>query len=342
MRYAFAAVCGLFMALTAGARADAPPVPAPLKSNYVEANGIRFHYVRAGQGPVMIFLHGYPANWYMWRDQLSEFGKDFTVVAPDTRGINLTSRPSSPDQYKLKQLCDDVAAFAEKVAGKGKKIILIGHDWGGLIAFSVPLFHPDLVEKLIIINAPHPAIFAREFHHNPIQRQGSNYTFSFNNFDGVNVAEQWAKDGFVNLTNGIIGPAIKAGIYGDADKAQWLANWQVPGSLDAGLNYYRANHLNPPFNDQHPKGTVPTSIDAKEMLAGAKAEIITTPTLVIWGMDDGALQAGNLSGLEALVPNVSFKLYPGEAHWLSIMRAKEVNKDIRDFLGAKPAKQAAK
>jgi pimeloyl-ACP methyl ester carboxylesterase len=339
MRFAMLAMCALFAALSSTAQAEAPKIPG-LQDKYVEANGIRFHYVQAGSGPVMIFLHGFPADWYMWRDQLIEFSKDYTVIAPDTRGVSLTSKPKSPDDYKLKTLTDDVAALAEKVAGKDKKIILVGHDWGGLIAWAVPLFHPELVDKLIIINAPHPAIFAREFQINPIQRAGSDYTFTFNNFDGVKTDEQWAKDDFANLSKGILGSAMKAGIYTEADKAMWLASWRRPGSLDAGLNYYRANHLNPPFNDKHPRGTVPTSIDAKELLAGAKAEVITAPTLVVWGLGDHALQGGNLSGIEKYAPNSTYRLYDSADHWVSIMLAKEVNNDIRQFLG-KPAPMKA-
>ena len=118
------------------ANAPSPGVTAPLREDYVEANGIRFHYVHAGpiqpeQAPMILFLHGYPSFWYQWKDQLIEFGKDHFAVAPDLRGYNLTTIPTDVNQYQMKYLVEDVRAFAEKVGGKGRKFVLVGHDWGG-------------------------------------------------------------------------------------------------------------------------------------------------------------------------------------------------------------------
>jgi pimeloyl-ACP methyl ester carboxylesterase len=322
-------------ATTALAETPSPGVTGPLKEDYVAANGLKMHYVHAGTGPMILFLHGYPSFWYQWKDQLAEFGKDHFAVAPDLRGYNLTTIPKETDQYKMKLLVQDIHDFAEKVAPKGQKFVLVGHDWGGLLAWTFAMYHPEMLEKLVIINAPHPMIFEREMRENPIQRWGSNYTFAFNNFDGFKWDEMLSKNDFASLTQGILGEQIKSGRYTDADVAAWKTAWRVPGALNAGLDYYRANHLNPPFNETHPADKVATSWSAKEVTEGAASPIIHVPTLVIWGLTDTALQQGNLSGMEKLVPDVRFKLYPHDGHWVSISKPAEVNQDIRAFIEGK-------
>jgi pimeloyl-ACP methyl ester carboxylesterase len=332
---------GIETARAEDAAAPSPGVVAPLKEDFVEANGLRFHYVHAApaegdKAPMILFLHGYPSFWYQWKDQLNEFGRDHFAVAPDLRGYNLTTIPAGTDQYKMKYLVEDVRAFAEKVGGKGRKFVLVGHDWGGLLSWVFTMYHPEMVEKLVIINAPHPMIFEREMRENPVQRWGSNYTFAFNNFDGYHWDEKLSANDFAGLTQGILGEQIKSGRYADADVQAWKKAWSVPGALNAGLEYYRANHLNPPYNETHPADKIPTSWSAREVTEGAKAPIIKVPTLVIWGLLDTALQQGNLSGMEKLVPNAHFVLYPHDTHWVSISKSKEVDQNIRDFIEDKP------
>jgi pimeloyl-ACP methyl ester carboxylesterase len=330
-----ALVLGLSTAVSPASADPSPGVTDPLKEDYVEANGLKMHYVHAGQGPMVLFLHGYPSFWYQWKDYLVDFGKDHFAVAPDLRGYNLTTIPKGTDQYKMKLLVEDIQAFAEKVGGKGKKFVLVGHDWGGLLAWTYAMYHPEMLEKLIIVNAPHPMIFEREMNDNPVQRWGSNYTFAFNNYDGYNWAERLSANDFAGLTQGILGEQIKSGRYTDADVAAWKKAWSVPGALDAGLDYYRANHLNPPYNEMHPKDKIPTSWSANDVTEGAKSTTIRVPTLVIWGLLDTALQQGNLSGMEKLVPDVHFKLYPHDTHWVSISKSPEVIQDMRQFIDGK-------
>lgn len=330
MRVKFLAVAGLLAALATPAFAE--PLSPALKDTTVKANGLKFHVVSGGKGPLMLFLHGFPAHWYMWRDQLNEFSTDHTVAAPDTRGVNLTEKAPNLDGYKYAVLVEDVKALAEKLGKKGEKFTLVAHDWGGLIAWGFAMKYPEMLDKLIIINAPHPITFEREMRENPIQRLGSTYMFAFNNFDGYKWDEQMSKNDFGALAGSLTGGAVKAGVYTAEDQKQWVDAWKVPGSMDAGLNYYRANHLNPPFNETHPADKVPTSYTAKEMLAGFTNTQIAVPTLVIWGLGDSALQGGNLSGIEKYVTNAKFKFYPTQDHWVSVVKAKEVNADIRSFL----------
>lgn len=303
-----------------------------LQSSYIQANGIRFHVVTAGCGPLLMFLHGFPAHWFMWHDQLLEFSKQYHVAAPDTRGVNLSAKAAHLDGYQFAQLVEDVRALADALIGAGRKFSLVAHDWGGVVAWGFAMKHPELLEKLVIINAPHPVIFERELRHNPAQRQASNYTFAFNNFDGYRWDEKMADDGFVGLSQHLLRSAVTAGRYTADDLQQWIEAWKTPGSLNAGLNYYRANNVNPPFNDQHPASTVATCYSAQRVLAGIANTLITVPTLVIWGLADDALMPGNLTGLEALVPNCKIKTYPDADHWLAVVRSQEVNADIFNFL----------
>jgi len=132
---------------------NAKEAKAPmLKHEYSEVNGQRFHYVTAGKGKLIIFLHGFPEFWYEWKNQLAEFGRDYQAVAPDMRGYNLSSKPGEVEQYQVKYLVEDLRALAEKLGHK--KFILVAHDWGGAVAWAFAMAHPDRLEKLVIINAP--------------------------------------------------------------------------------------------------------------------------------------------------------------------------------------------
>jgi len=336
MRFAIVLLLSLISGLAATpVRAQDAAKPVELKDNFVEANGLRFHYVSGGQGEMVLLLHGYPSFWYQWKDQMLDLGRDHFVVAPDLRGYNQTTIPEGVDQYKMKYLVEDIHQFAEKVGGKGKKFVLVGHDWGGLLAWVFAMYHPEMIDKLIIVNAPHPMLFEREMNENPVQRFGSNYTFAFNNYDGKKWDEMMSANNFAGLTQGILGEQIKSGRYNQGDVDQWITAWKVPGALNAGLNYYRANHLNPPFNETHPASSIPTHWSAKEVTEGAKSTIIKLPTLVIWGLKDTALQTGNLSGLSKLVPNIRYRLYPNDTHWVSISKSKETTQDMRDFIEGK-------
>ncbi|HXI31157.1 MAG TPA: alpha/beta hydrolase [Vicinamibacterales bacterium] len=306
------------------------------EQHYADVNGLRLHYASVGQGPLVLFLHGYPSFWYQWKDQMAEMGRDHLAVGLDMRGYNLSSRPDSVDAYTMPHLVEDVRQFAEKVGGRDRKFVLVGHDWGANVAWVFAMFHPEMLEKLIIVNGAHPFVSERELRENPAQRYASNYFFVFNKFlapgeqpvdehDTKESASRRAHGGFVDAE-------VRSGRYTEDDRAAWIEAWSQPGSTTAGLNYYRANHRNPPFNDRHPASTIPTSFSAKEVTQGAKSTKIATPTLVIWGLKDTAILSGHLSGLDTWVPNLSVKLYPDDDHWVMLEKAKPVAGDIRAFI----------
>jgi pimeloyl-ACP methyl ester carboxylesterase len=319
-----------------GSAAAAQGAPAPFEDHYADVNGVRLHYASVGQGPLVLFLHGYPSFWYQWKDQMLEIGRDHLAVGLDMRGYNLSSRPEGLEPYAMPHLIEDVRQFAEKLAGPGKKFVLVGHDWGANVAWVFAMFHPEMLERLIIVNGAHPFISERELRENPAQRYASNYFFVFNKYlapgeqpldehDTGESASRRAHTGFVDTE-------VRAGRYTEADRQMWVDAWSQPGSTTAGLNYYRANHRNPPFNDLHPASTIAHSWSAADLTRGAKSTTIRVPTFVIWGMKDTAILSGHLSGLEKLVPNLSVRLYPDDDHWVMLEKGKQIAQDMRRWL----------
>ena len=329
---------GLLSAIlaTLPSSAIAQPATPAFQDNYAEVNGVRLHYASVGQGPLVLFLHGYPSFWYQWKDQMLEMGRDHLAVGLDMRGYNLSSKPEGLDAYKMKVLVEDIRQFAEKIGGKDRKFVLVAHDWGANVSWAFAMYHPEMLEKLIIINGAHPFILEREMRDNPAQRFASNYIFIDNGYFAPGEKPPNESDtkenGIRRAHAGFVDAEVRNGHYTEEDRLRWIDAWSQPGSTAGGLNYYRANHRNAPFNDIHPASMVPHSWSAKEVTEGAKSTIIKVPTLVLWGMKDTALLVGNLSGLDKWLPNLSVRLYPDADHWVMIEKYKEVAQDIRKFI----------
>ena len=286
----------------------------PFKDHFGQINGIRLHYVTSGTGPLLIFLHGFPEFWYAWNAQLREFGEDYRAVAPDMRGYNLSEKPVDLESYQIRHLIADVHALADHLGHK--KFVLVGHDWGGAVAWAYAIAHPETLDKLVIVNAPHPGIFARELAKNPAQQKASEYmTF----FQQPGAPEQMlSADNYAALVNIVMGAGLESGAFTEQDKQAYLAAWSQPGALTGGLNYYRAARVGP-------------------MLAGNFAPdparlTVNVPTLVIWGEQDTALLPGNLEGLDRFVPNLTVKRIPDGSHWVIHEKPQEINRLIREFL----------
>src|SRR5713226_9490658 len=188
-----------------------------LKHKYAEVNGQRLHYVTAGKGKLIIFLHGFPEFWYEWKNQLAEFGRDYQAVAPDMRGYNLSSKPAEVEQYQVKYLVEDLRALAEKLGHK--KFILVAHDWGGAVAWAFAIAHPDYLEKLVIINAPHPAVFQRELRENPAQQKASQYMLMFRS---AQAEQTLSANNYATLVELVLGAGLKTGVFTEADKQAYI------------------------------------------------------------------------------------------------------------------------
>ncbi|MHA2281420.1 MAG: alpha/beta fold hydrolase [Promethearchaeota archaeon] len=290
------------------------------KSEFANVNNIKLHYIKAGpeDGKLIVFLHGFPQFWYMWRDQLLEFSKDYLAVALDMRGYNLSSKPEGIEQYQIQHMVEDLRALVEEHFGR-KKFILVGHDWGGAVAWPIASIHSKLVEKLIIINAPHPNIFGRLISKNKDQQSSSQYMLFFRT---PNAESFLMANDFENLFNAVITPEIE---FDDEDRQIYRDAWSQPGAITGGLNYYRAGGLRPPS-----QGEEITDLGSEQL--EATPLMINMPTLVIWGEKDTALTVHNLNGLDEFVPDLKIKRIPEGSHWVINEQPDKINSLMRDFL----------
>jgi epoxide hydrolase 4 len=295
-----------------------------LTDHYAEVNGVRLHYVSAGKGPLVVFLHGFPEFWYEWKNQLAVFGQDHLAVAPDMRGYNLSAKPPEVDQYQLKYLIEDVRALAGQLGYK--KFTLVAHDWGGAVAWALAAAHPECLDKLVIVNAPHPGVFARLLAEDAKQQQASQYMLMFRSpqAEAALSANQYAL-----LVNIVLGAGLKNGVFTEDDKKAYIEAWSQPGALTGGLNYYRAAQVGPP----QPASQDSAAAASKGTFAVDPAQLkVNVPTLVIWGEKDTALLTQNLDGLDQFVPHLTIKRIPDGTHWVIHEKPDEVNGYIREFL----------
>jgi epoxide hydrolase 4 len=302
-------------AIGAFAQAD-----APIAHEYAEVNGVRLHYAKAGRGPLMLFLHGFPEFWYEWKHQIAEFSRDHTVVAPDMRGYNLSAKPTDLAAYQMPVLVEDVRALASvllKESG-GSKFTLVAHDWGGAIAWVFAAMHPDMLERLVIVNAPHPTVFGKLLREDPDQQKASQYMLMFRSPEAEATL---SADGYQRLASLVLADGMRDGTITEADRREYVAAWSQPGALTGGLNYYRAAQIGPV-----------TAATAAPPSSAAPPLVIRVPTLVVWGERDTALLTSNLNGLDQYVPELTVKRIPEGTHWVVRERAAEVNRVIRAFL----------
>ncbi len=275
-----------------------------LSERYIEANGVNFHFWEAGQNhvPLLVFVHGFPCYGGMWESYLESFRQNYHVVALDLRGYNLSSSPKGKSSYLLHTLSDDLREF---VFALGKKeAYLIAHDWGGLIAWDALSRFPEVFRKGVILNAPHPKIYARLYEQDADQQTKGAYTKLFCKFWAPYLL-QW-KDYRL----------LKAGVFkasrhhfSDREKEGYLNAWRR--GLRFPLMYYRAN--------------------LPEMLQFRSLQKIKVPVLVLWGELDQNLSIHNLDGLEEEVENLKIIRYPDATHWLPHEKVMQLSEEIQTF-----------
>jgi pimeloyl-ACP methyl ester carboxylesterase len=310
------------VAAAAGVFAQGQNTP-PLSHEYADVNGVRLHYARAGRGPLIVFLHGFPEFWYEWKNQLAEFSRDHTVVAPDMRGYNLSSKPAELSAYQIPNLVEDVRALASELlkSSGGTTFTLVAHDWGGVVAWVFAALHPEMLDKLVIVNAPHPTVFGKMLREDTAQQQASQYMLMFR---GPQAEATLSANSYALLTSMVLGAGLKDGTVTEADKAAYVEAWSQPGALTGGLNYYRSSGVGPPASGAAPSPEVAPAPPA--------AMVVRVPTLVIWGEKDTALLTGNLNGLDEVVPKLTIRRIPDGTHWVVREKPAEVNRLIREFL----------
>jgi pimeloyl-ACP methyl ester carboxylesterase len=287
---------------------------------FAEVNGQRLHYVSVGQGELMLFVHGFPEFWGEWAGQLAEFGRDCRAVAFDLRGYNLSSRPPDPAEYHVLHLIEDIGALAAHL-GHGT-FTLVAHDWGGAVAWAFACRHPERLDRLVVINAPHAAVFARELLRNPAQREASRYMLLLRS---PVAEEKLARNDCAWLVEALWGAGSRWRAE-EGDRRKYVEAWKQPGALTGAVNYYRASPLYPPAGPEDEtrlRGIL--DLDRKMFE-------VNVPTLVIWGELDHALMIGNLDGLEDYVPELTVERIPDGTHWIVHEQPVRVNRAIRAFI----------
>ena len=241
--------------------------------------------------PPVILLHGFPESHRTWRGVVPDLARDHFVLAPDQRGYARSSKPEGVESYAPDRIVADLLALADHHGID--RFTLVGHDWGGAIAWMAALTRPDRVERLVIVNAPHPFVFQRSLFDDMGQRKASQYITRFRD---------------TSIDSGLVGKGLEAflgstfashvaGAVAGEDKAAYLDEWSQPGAMTAMLNWYRASSIVvPAMNEAEPPHPA---------FLSAPFPPVTQDTLVIWGMRDGALLPVQLDSLAEFVPKLT-------------------------------------
>lgn len=285
-----------------------------LKHEYIQANGIRIHYVTEGEGPLVVLLHGFPEFWYAWRHQIPALSKHFKVVVPDLRGYGETERPSKISDYSPHFLVNDVVDLIHKMGYE--KAHIVGHDWGGAIAWRLAMEQPQVVDHLAVLNCPHPSIFVKALRSNFRQIRKSWYVFFFQiPYVPEFVFKHRSKKMFEKLFRGSV---VRKDTFTDEDIDQYCRAMEKPEAFSAALNYYRAV-----FSKTSPRSS-------------RKEKKISVPTLLIWGENDVALGKELTYGMEPLFSGpFSLHYIPNCSHWVNEEQPELVNRLLLDFLQVK-------
>jgi pimeloyl-ACP methyl ester carboxylesterase len=281
---------------------QAEDLPGEWTHRDIVTNGVRLHVVEAGVGPLVVLLHGFPEFWYSWHHQIPFLARSgFRVLAPDLRGYNLSDKPAGLDAYRLPVLVEDVVGLIRST-GLGKAIV-IGHDWGGVIAWQLAMSRPDCVERLIILNAPHPALYQRELR-TLSQLLKSWYVFWFGVPWLPELLCRWHN--FALLDKALTGFSMR-------DLALHHRALRRPGALTAALSWYRA------------------MLRSRRLGIRPSWTRIGSPVLVIWGERDHYLGIRLLDGLDEWAPKVQIERLPRAGHCVQAEALEAVNAALVRF-----------
>jgi epoxide hydrolase 4 len=278
----------------------------PLRHGTASCAGVRLHYVHAGTGPPVLLLHGFPDFWYSWRRQVPALrDAGFHAVAPDLRGYNRSDAPRRVRDYSVRPLVDDIACIIRGVCGG--RAVVAGHDWGGLIAWHLAAAHPELVSRLVILNAPHPARF-RQLLTRTTQLLRSWYAGA--------LQLPWlperivAARGAALLRRTLARSGTRDDAFTDDDLQCYAEAFATPEALRGPMNYYRAS--------------------MRQLLTGSGGMPlhVPVPTVLLWGTRDPHLDVRNTEGLERWVPDLRVVRLERAAHWVHLDAPDEVNAEL--------------
>jgi pimeloyl-ACP methyl ester carboxylesterase len=274
----------------------------------INTNGISMHYVTQGEGPLLVLLHGFPEFWYSWRHQIPVLAvQGYRVVAPDLRGYNETEKPKRG--YDVPTLLRDIAGLITALGDE--RAIIVGHDWGGVLAWQFAIDYPQMTEKLIVLNAPHTGAMQRELR-SWKQLRKSWYIFFF---QLPWLPEYWLSKNNANEIGRMLrGAALQKDAFPRSETEKYQQAMSKPGAIRAALAYYRQLM-------RRGRG--------RNTYRNLQVE---APTLLIWGEQDIALGIELTQGLDPWVPNLRIKRIPDSGHWVQQEQPEKVNAYMVEFL----------
>jgi len=274
-----------------------------LKESFIHVNDLKLHVMIAGSGKPVLLLHGFPDFWYGWKNIIIRLQDKFNLIVPDLRGYNLSDKPKGIENYKIDLLVEDIKNLAKEL--KIDSFYLVGHDWGGVIAWCFAEKYPEHVKKMLILNAPHPKIFQEKLRYDEMQRKASFYIFEFLKPKG----EMFLLENDFNwLKKVVFNGTVKKDAFTEEDKRMYLKAWKQEGAIEARVNYYRAN-LN--FDEW--------------------TGIINVPTFVMHGMKDVAIMPSILEELSNYVKKLEVEKVNDSSHWIMYDAPQKVVNKIIEF-----------
>ena len=270
------------------------------EDHYVDSSGVKIHCVSKGEGPLVVLIHGFPDFWYTWRNQIPAIAQEHQVVAVDLRGYNLSDQPEGLASYAMPKLVGDIKAVVEHF--DRKNAVIVGHDWGGMIAWTFAMQYPQMTERLVILNLPHPAGLMRELAENPKQVAASQYARDFQRPKAAKAMEPkslafWVKD-----------PKARE-VYVEAFERS---------SMEGMLNYYKANYPKPPYDQGAGAPNFPK---------------VKCPVLMFHGLDDTALLSSGLNqNWDYLDNELTLVTIPRAGHFVQQDASELVTKKLVSWL----------
>ena len=288
---AFAALSFAALAAQAG--------DAEVTHHYADNDGVKIHYVMAGDSrPLVVMIHGFPDFWYSWNEQIKALQSTHRVVAIDQRGYNRSDKPKGLDNYAMPKLVSDVAAVIRDMGET--KAVIVGHDWGGMVAWTFAMTNPEMTERLAVLNLPHPKGLNRELANNPDQQRNSQYARAFQ-LPGAHKL--------------LTAERLAGWVKGDAKRAKYIEAMKR-SDFEAMLNYYKRNYPRPPYEE-----------DTSEPVR------LKIPVLLIHGLDDKALLSGALNRTwEWLDGDLTLVTIPGAGHFVHHDKPSLVSRTLKMWL----------
>ena len=284
-------------------------------SHYFDFDGITLHYVEAGSGPLVIFYHGFPLFWFSFHHQMSALKDHYRVVAVDGLGVNLSSKPTDLEKYKLVNLAAQLDALANHLA-PGESFSLVGHDWGGALAWSFAQAYPDRLEKVIGINAPPTNQLLHLLQTNEEQRKRSSYMWLMR---GGKTHTLITENGAQRLWKNAYAKFRDLPHFTKAHDESFREALAIPGAVDGGINWYRAN--------------IPLLQDLEEAECWPSPTASTpVPALLIWGETDTTFVAEFIDELDQYATNLEVKRLPDVGHTPMLEAPSLTTSIIEEFL----------